>query len=151
MKSDEMTLIINANPINESFARSTVAAFCARLNPTVEEIGDIKTAVSEAVTNCVVHAYEYKSGEIEIKTELKQGCIFITISDKGRGIKDVQAAMQPFFTTGNSDERSGMGFTVMAAFTDELSVHSELGKGTEVKMKKLLKSAAAENNDVKSR
>ncbi len=142
MKSDEMTLKINANPLNESFARSTVAAFCARLNPTVEEIGDIKTAVSEAVTNCVVHAYDYAGGEIEITTLLCKGCVFITVSDKGKGIKDVEAAMQPFYTTGNSDERSGMGFTVMAAFTDELTVRSEPQKGTVVKMKKYLKSPA---------
>lgn len=141
MKTDEMILKINADPLNENFARSTVAAFCARLNPTMEEIGDIKTAVSEAVTNCVVHAYEYGGGEIEIITTLKKGCVFISVSDKGRGIKDVEAAMQPFYTTGNSDERSGMGFTVMAAFTDELSVWSEPEKGTVVKMKKFLKSA----------
>ncbi|MEG1710664.1 MAG: anti-sigma F factor [Clostridia bacterium] len=150
MKQNEMTLIISALPINEGFARSAVAAFCARLNPTVEEIGDIKTAVSEAVTNSIVHAYEYHNGDIKIYVIVNNNNITIEITDYGKGMKDVTAAMQPFFTTGPMDERSGMGFTVMEAFMDELTVKSELGVGTIVKMKKYLKSLNSENANART-
>jgi len=151
MKTEKMSLKIMALPVNESFARSTVAAFCLRANPTVEEIGDIKTAVSEAVTNCIVHAYEYSGGEIDLNVSLNGNELTIIVSDKGRGIKDIAMAMQPFYTTGNSEERSGMGFTVMEAFTDELEVTSAPLEGTVVKMKKYLKAASVENKNARTR
>lgn len=147
MKSEEMRLRVSALPINESFTRSTVAAFCARLNPTIEEIGDIKTAVSEAVTNCIVHAYEYQGGFIDISVSLKGNEILITITDNGKGISDISGAMQPFYTTKPHEERSGMGFTVMEAFTDELKVISEVNKGTTIILKKLLKTDKASITD----
>ena len=137
---NKMRLEIPAQSINEGFARSTVAAFAAQLDPTLEEIGDIKTAVSEAVTNCVVHAYSKtagQSGTIVIDAELFADRITIRISDNGRGIKDIERAMQPFETTATEkDERSGMGFTVMQSFMDSLNVISNPKGGTTVQMKK---------------
>lgn len=147
MKSEEMKLKIEALPINESFSRSTVAAFCSRLNPTVEEIGDIKTAVSEAVTNSIVHGYEYRGGIIDITAVLKGREIIIRITDYGKGIKDIEGARLPFFTTLPEEERSGMGFTVMETFMDELTVESELGKGTTVTLRKYLKTDKASITD----
>ena len=142
MKYDnEMTLTVSSKSCNESFARSAVGAFCAQLNPTIEEIGDIKTAVSEAVTNSIVHGYNYEeNGKIDIWVGLNVeiNAVYIKICDHGKGIPDVAKAMQPFFTSCLTDERSGMGFTVMQAFTDELNVKSELGKGTTVKMRKII-------------
>ncbi|MDR2634828.1 MAG: anti-sigma F factor [Clostridiales bacterium] len=127
---------------NESFARNAVAAFAVRANPTVEETEDLKTAVSEAVTNAVVHAYPYKSAdeeaEIHIEAEFSGNTLTVTICDDGVGIDDVDAALQPFFTTRADDERSGMGFTLMQSFTDELSVVSAPGAGTTVRMIKII-------------
>ncbi len=137
MKSENsMLLSINALPQNESFIRSTVAAFCVQLNPTMEQIGDIKTAVSEAITNAVVHAYSNEGGVIEIEVSLKGSVVKIVISDKGKGIDDVQKAMQPFYTSSPVEERSGMGFTVMQAMMDTVKVESKAGKGTTVTLKK---------------
>lgn len=124
---------------NESFARSVVGAFATQLNPTLEEIADIKTAVSEAVTNCIVHAYPDRTGDINIKAELSDGAISVSIQDFGVGIADIEQARQPFFSTAGDESRSGMGFTVMETFMDEVKVESEVGRGTTVFMTKMIK------------
>ena len=125
---------------NEGFARLAVAGFAAQLDPTLEEIGDIKTAVSEAVTNAIVHAYPDDLGKVLLKVRICPGNVLeITVRDHGRGIPDVEKARQPMFTTGGA-ERSGMGFTIMESFMDQLSVRSAAGKGTTVVMKKRLAS-----------
>ncbi|ERM91881.1 ATPase [Caldanaerobacter subterraneus subsp. yonseiensis KB-1] len=123
---------------NESFARTVVAAFAAQLDPTIEEIADIKTAVSEAVTNCIIHAYENKIGIITIRAFILDNKITIEVIDEGKGIEDVEKAMQPLFTTRLEEERAGMGFTVMQTFMDELEVESTPGKGTLVRMTKYI-------------
>lgn len=133
---NEMTLTIKAMSQNESFARSVVAAFCVPLNPTIEQINDIKTAVSEAVTNAIVHAYEYKGGDIVIWAGLSEKALHIKISDTGKGINNVDEALQPFYTTKPEEERSGMGFTVMQTFCDKVQVESSVGKGTTVTLYK---------------
>lgn len=120
--------------VNEGYARSAVAAFAAQLDPTLEELGDIRTAVSEAVTNAIVHAYPDEIGIIRLKVRILEGDkLEIVVSDKGRGIPNLQQAMEPLFTTGG-EERSGMGFTIMESFTDKLKVRSAPGKGTTVTM-----------------
>lgn len=125
---------------NEAFARNVVASFAVEISPTLEEINDIKTAVSEAVTNCVVHAYKDGNGivEIECKVDEKERSIEIVVRDFGKGIADVKQAVEPFFTTSPEDERSGMGFTIIETFMDEMSVESTPGKGTVVRMKKVM-------------
>lgn len=146
-----MKLELAAISANESFARSAVAAFATSLNPSISELSDIKTAVSEAVTNCIVHAYQ-KRGEkekivIECAINEKQnngdkvgvrGVLHIKITDFGRGISDVEKAVLPFFTTLGGDERSGMGFTIMQTFMEGFSLQSEVGKGTSVEMQKTI-------------
>ena len=130
MNSNKMILTIEAKSQNESFARSVVAAFFSQLNPTIEEIEDIKTAVSEAVTNSIVHGYQSsQQGKIEIKCmlELDQKFMQVQVIDYGKGIDDVDKALQPFYTTVQSGERSGMGFTVMQAFCDKVEVASAQG------------------------
>ena len=123
---------------NEAFARGAVAAFVAQLDPTVDELADIKTAVSEAVTNCLVHAYPGAIGSVYITVSIfEDGRVRLRIADKGVGIEDVQAAMQPMSTTGG-EERAGLGFTVMQTFMDTLRVHSTPGKGTVVTMGKTI-------------
>ena len=126
---------------NEAFARNVVASFAVEISPTLEEINDIKTAVSEAVTNCVVHAYKDGSGivEIECKVDEKERSIEIVVRDFGKGIEDVKEAIEPFFTTAEDDERSGMGFTIIQTFMNEMEVTSIKGEGTVVTMKKVLK------------
>lgn len=124
---------------NESFARSVVGAFATQLNPTLEEIADIKTAVSEAVTNCIVHAYPDRIGDINIKAELLDRDITVSVQDFGVGIGDIEQARQPFFSTTGDESRSGMGFTVMETFMDEVRVESEVGRGTTVSMTKTIK------------
>ena len=121
---------------NEAFARVCVAAFVARLDPTLDEINDVKTAVSEAVTNSIIHGYEEKGGIIEMEVCLDGTCATITIKDYGKGIEDVAQAMMPMYTTGEDKERSGMGFTFMEVFMDEVKVDSEPGEGTTVVMTK---------------
>ena len=134
--TNEMQLIFDSRSSNESFARVTVAAFMTSLNPTVEEVSDVKTAVSEAVTNAIVHAYPDKLGKIVMKLRILEGGILeLTVRDWGRGIDNVQQARQPLFTTGG-EERSGMGFTIMESFMDKLTVKSTPGKGTVVSMRK---------------
>jgi stage II sporulation protein AB (anti-sigma F factor) len=136
---NEMQLKLPSLSVNEGMARSAVAAFCAQLNPTALELADIKCAVSEAVTNCIVHAYREAAGEILIGVKLCEGrLIQIEIRDKGCGIPDVKQARQPLFTTDAEGERSGMGFTVMESFCDELRVSSRVGRGTSVILLKRL-------------
>ncbi|MBQ1441545.1 MAG: anti-sigma F factor [Clostridia bacterium] len=133
---NEMKLVIPSNSSNESFARSAVAAFMAQLDPTIEEMTDVKTAISEAVTNCIVHAYRDTIGNIWIEAKIyDDGRIWISVKDKGCGIPDIARAREPLFTTGGS-ERAGLGFAVMESFTDKLRVRSAVGKGTTVTMEK---------------
>lgn len=138
MNSFDMRLAAKSH--NEAFARNVVASFAVEISPTLEEINDIKTAVSEAVTNCVVHAYKDESGivEIECKVDEKERSIEIVVRDFGKGIADVKQAVEPFFTTSPEDERSGMGFTIIETFMDEMNVESTPGKGTVVRMKKVM-------------
>lgn len=133
---NEMTLKFKALSENESFARSCVAAFCVQLNPTLDEITDIKTAVSEAVTNCVVHAYPKEEGEITLNVKLTRDSAIISVSDEGVGISNFEKARQPFFTTKPSEERSGMGFTVMESFMDRVYLLKNKTKGVTVLMEK---------------
>ena len=140
---NEMKLRLQARSVNEAAARAMISSFCAQLNPTVEELGDLRCAVSEAVTNCIVHAYRDLSdgevGYIYISVRLYDTReISVEISDNGCGIEDVTLARTPAYTTGGSDERCGMGFLVMESFTDSLSVKSRPGKGTTVLMRKIL-------------
>ena len=125
---------------NESFARVVVAAFASQLDPTLEELSDIKTAVSEAVTNAIIHGYEYGEGIVIVEAIMENNQIEINIEDRGNGIEDIEKAMEPFYTSKPNLERSGMGFTVMETFMDRLSVESHVGKGTKVKMAKKFKS-----------
>ena len=134
-----ITLEFLSRSANEGFARGAVACFAAQLDPTLEELGDIKTAVSEAVTNAIVHGYRDSEGEITLTLKMTEGnCLYIKITDKGCGIPDIKQAMEPLFTTAPEEERAGLGFAVMEAFTDSLKVTSRVGKGTSVTMKKQL-------------
>lgn len=133
---NKMKLEFDSKSENEGFARVAVASFCTRLDPTIEEIADIKTAVSEAVTNCVVHGYENKIGTITIECRIVDNEITIIVHDDGVGIDDIGRAMEPLFTTKPELERSGMGFSFMEAFMDQLEVESKKGAGTTVNMKK---------------
>ncbi len=127
---------------NESFARSCAACFAAKLDPTLEELGDLKTAVSEAVTNCIVHAYPETIGRVELRLRiLEEDLLEVRVRDWGAGIPDVEQAMTPLFTTGGED-RSGMGFSIMECFTDALRVRSKPGKGTTVTMRKRVSGKA---------
>ena len=136
--TNEMELIFDSRSSNESFARVTVAAFMTSLNPTVEEVSDVKTAVSEAVTNAIVHAYPDSIGQVVVKVRICPDQVLeVTVRDHGRGIPDVEKARQPMFTTGG-EERSGMGFTIMESFMDRLVVRSTPGRGTTVVMRKRL-------------
>ena len=123
---------------NEAFARITVASFASQLDPTIEQISDIKTAVSEAVTNCIIHGYENGKGIIKLECILNKDSIEITIIDNGKGIKDIEKAKEPLYTTKPELERSGMGFTIMESFMDELEVESVQEVGTKIKMKKII-------------
>ncbi len=135
---DILKMEILSRPENEGFARAAVAAFVARLNPTLEEINDIKTAVSEAVTNSVVHGYDNEDGIIYMDVIIEEREVHIIVSDKGKGIDDVEQAREPLFTTRPEEERSGMGFTFMEIFMDGLEVESIKDKGTTVHMVKKL-------------
>ena len=136
MKENYLKLEFLSLPENQAFARDAVAAFCLPLNPTLSQLSDVKTAVSEAVTNCTVHAYRGTSGIVPVDARTDGGELLIKLSDRGAGIADVNAAVQPFFTTLPSEERSGMGFTIMQTFMDEFSVQSKVGEGTLVCMSK---------------
>lgn len=136
---NKMKIVIPAMSKNEALARSCIAAFAAQADPTVEEISDIRSAVCEAVTNSIVHGYRDKAGDITITLKLTDdGCLYIKIADKGCGIEDVEKAMEPLYTTAPEEERAGLGFAVMEAFTDSLKVTSRVGRGTCVTMKKRL-------------
>lgn len=134
--TNEMTIVFDSRPVNEGLARITAASFCTQLNPTLEEVADLKTAVSEAVTNCIIHGYCGEIHKITMDLKLRGNEILIDVKDEGVGIPDVEKAMEPLFTTRTDKERSGMGFTFMEAFMDELKVESMVGKGTTVHMKK---------------
>lgn len=136
---NEMKLEFLSKSSNEAFARVTVAAFAAQLDPTIEELADIKTAVSEAVTNSIIHGYENTEGIIKIVARIFANTISIEISDTGKGIENIELAKQPLYTSKGDLERSGMGFTIMESFMDEMQVESVLGLGTKVTMKKLIK------------
>ena len=142
MKFDNyMILDFPSKSCNEAFARSAVACFAAQMDPTLEELGDIRTAVSEAVTNCIVHAYRDTIGPIQIVARvLENNTAYIKVKDRGCGIEDVKKAMEPLFTTAPEEERAGLGFAVMESFMDTLRVFSTPGKGTSVVMKKKLTS-----------
>ena len=135
---NEMELIFESRSVNEGFARVAVAAFLTQLNPTLEEVSDVKTAVSEAVTNAIIHGYEKEVNKIWIRCRLNEQTLYIEVEDHGQGISDVEKAMEPFFTTKPELERSGMGFSFMEAFMDGIEVESEVGKGTIVKMQKII-------------
>ena len=136
--TNEMELVFDSRSANESFARVTVAAFMTSLNPTVEEVSDVKTAVSEAVTNAIIHGYENEVHNIYIRCRTEGKTLYLEIEDRGKGIEDVGKAMEPLFTTKPEIERAGMGFSFMEAFMDEMEVESEPGKGTIVKMQKTI-------------
>ena len=136
---NEMKLEFISKSSNEAFARVAVASFAAQLDPTIEEFADIKTAISEAVTNSIIHGYEDKQGLIKIICRLKENKIIIEISDSGKGIEDIEAAKEPLYTTKPNLERSGMGFTIMESFMDSMEIESILGLGTKVTMVKEIK------------
>ena len=143
MKNDienEMKLEFISKSANEAFARIAVAAFVSQLDPTIEELADIKTAVSEAVTNCIIHGYENKQGIVKIVSKIKENEIIIEISDSGKGIENIEMAKEPLYTTKPNLERSGMGFTIMESFMDSLNIESIVGLGTKVTMVKIIKS-----------
>ncbi|NLL77416.1 MAG: anti-sigma F factor [Clostridiales bacterium] len=140
---NEMTMEFDAISENEAFARISVAAFISFLNPTLEEMSDVKTAVSEAVTNAVIHGYDgIENGKVTINCLIEKDVLHIEVIDKGNGIEDIEKAMEPLFTTKPELNRSGMGFPFMEAFMDDLEVMSELGKGTIVQMKKKIGSTS---------
>ena len=140
---NEFKLTVDSKSVNESFCRVVVTAFSSALDPTIEEITDLKTAVSEAVTNCIVHAYPSCIGAITLTAALYEGGIVrITVTDRGVGIPDVQQAMQPLYTTGDPEERAGLGFAVMQNFMDKVRVSSTPGRGTRVTMTKKLDARA---------
>ena len=136
--SNQMQLVFDAVSENEQLARLAVAAFITPLNPTLEEMADVKTAISEAVTNAIIHGYEEESGLVYIRCRLKGDLLEVEIEDKGKGIVDIEQAMEPMYTTKPEKDRSGMGFSFMEAFMDELEVTSILGAGTTIFMKKKL-------------
>lgn len=134
--TNEMELIFDSKSVNEGFARVAVAAFMTQLNPTLEEVADVKTAVSEAVTNAIIHGYEKRIEKIRIHCRLEEKTLYIEVEDHGKGIEDIEQAMQPLFTSKPELERSGMGFSFMEAFMDDIAVESQPGKGTTIKMYK---------------
>ena len=139
MYDNEMELNFISKSNNDAFARITVAAFAAQLNPTIEELADIKTAVSEAVTNCIIHGYEDREGTVRIKAKLLENTLEVEISDNGKGIEDIELARKPLYTTKGNLERSGMGFTIMESFMDKVEIQSVVGIGTKIVMKKTIK------------
>lgn len=136
--TNEMEVIFDSCSANERFARVAVASFLTQLNPTVEEVSDVKTAVSEAVTNSIIHGYENQIHKISVKCQIIGSLFTVTVKDEGRGIADVEAAMMPMFTTKPEQDRSGMGFSFMEAFMDKVEVQSKPGVGTTVHMKKTI-------------
>ena len=136
---NEMEFSFESRSSNESFARSAVSSFVAQLDPTISELNEIRTAVSEAVTNCIVHAYKNEIGRISVTVKIvPENTVVIKVRDSGCGIENIQQAMEPLFTTAPGEERAGLGFAVMQSFTDRISVRSKPGKGTSVTMRKAL-------------
>ena len=144
---NEMKLEFLNKGANEAFARITVAAFASQLDPTIDELSDIKTAVSEAVTNSIIHGYDDEDGIVKIEAKIFANNIEIVISDRGKGIENVEMAMRPLYTSKPDLERSGMGFTIMESFMDEVKVESAIGFGTKVIMKKKIESKEYDEND----
>ncbi len=144
---NEMKLEFISKSSNEAFARIAVAAFASQLDPTIEELADIKTAVSEAVTNCIIHGYEDTMGIVKIECKLKDNWIEIQISDSGKGIEDIELAKKPLYTTKANLERSGMGFTIIESFMDEMKVESVPDIGTKITMKKYIATEKNEEDD----
>ena len=136
---NEVELSFDARSVNEGFARMAVAAFITELNPTMDELSDVKTAVSEAVTNAVIHGYGGERGIVRLEGWTEEQEFTVRVRDEGRGIRNIQQAMEPMFTTKPDKDRSGMGFTFMEAFMDEVLVESEVGRGTTVHMKKIIR------------
>ena len=136
--TNEMKIEFISKSSNEAFARIAVAAFASQLDPTIEELADIKTAVSEAVTNCIIHGYDKKQGIVKIVSKLKENEIIIEISDKGKGIENIDEAKEPLYTTKPNLERSGMGFTIMESFMDKVDVESIVDIGTKITMVKTI-------------
>ena len=136
---NEMNLEFLNKSCNESFARITVAAFASQLDPTIEEISDIKTSVSEIVTNAIIHAYDSADEIIKIHSYIEDCCITIEVSDTGKGIEDIEMARKPLYTSKAELERSGMGFTIMESFMDDLKIESIVGLGTKITMKKIIR------------
>ena len=143
---NEMNLEFLSKSCNEAFARIAVAAFASQLDPTIEEIADIKTAVSEAVTNSIIHGYENTVGLVKIHCMIENNSIIIEISDSGIGIEDINTAKEPLYTSKPDLERSGMGFTIMQSFMDELNIESVVDLGTKITMKKNIKHITKESN-----
>lgn len=144
---NEMKLEFLSKSNNEAFARITVAAFVSQLDPTIEELADIKTAVSEAVTNSIIHGYEDHEGIVKVTGRIFANTVEIEISDTGKGIENIDLARKPLYTTKANLERSGMGFTIMESFMDEVEIESVLGLGTKVKMKKMIKKIPIDDED----
>ena len=136
--TNEMEIRFDSRSANEGFARVAVASFLTQLNPTVEEVADVKTAVSEAVTNAIIHGYENEIHKVHIRCRIEENIFMVEVRDQGRGIENIEEAMQPMYTTKPEQDRSGMGFAFMEAFMDSVEVESVLGEGTKVKMKKAI-------------
>ena len=136
--TNEMEIRFESRSANEGFARVAVASFMTQLNPTVEEVADVKTAVSEAVTNAIIHGYENEIHKVYIRCRIEENVFMVEVCDKGKGIEDVEEAMRPMYTTKPEQDRSGMGFAFMEAFMDSVEVESRPGMGTKVKMKKAI-------------
>ena len=145
---NEIKLEFISKSNNEAFARISVAAFAAQLDPTVEELADIKTAVSEAVTNSIIHGYEDTEGIVKVSCKIIGNSIVVEVSDNGKGIENVEEARKPLYTSKPNLERSGMGFTIMESFMDEIKIESILGIGTKITMKKLIKKDEVSDNDI---
>ena len=141
---NEMKIEFLSKSSNEAFARISVAAFVAQLDPTLEEIADIKTSVSEAVTNSIIHGYEEQLGIVKLTCKIRDNEIIIEISDSGKGIENIEIAKQPLYTTKANLERAGMGFTIMESFMDDVEVESALGIGTKITMRKKIKNTKKE-------
>jgi len=144
---NEMKIEFISKSANEAFARISVAAFASQLDPTIEELADIKTAVSEAVTNSIIHGYERKQGIVKVFARLRENEIIIEISDKGKGIENIDIAKEPLYTTKPNLERSGMGFTIMESFMDSIEIESVVGLGTKITMSKKIKNKVQEDDE----
>ena len=147
MYKNEMKLEFLSKSNNEAFARIAVAAFVSQLDPTIEELADIKTAVSEAVTNSIIHGYEDKDGMVKVTCKILGETVLIEVSDTGKGIEDIELAKQPLYTSKPNLERSGMGFTIIESFMDKMKIESVVGLGTKVTMKKEIKKEEANKKE----